>query len=1351
MIIQCGACGKRSKISAAKIPAKGAKVRCPACATLLAVPGGLSDDADVRAEPADGAVAANRPAAPPPLPPAANPAATAGFGFGDFGGAGDPFGKPASGGLSQGRVDLSDETTELPPSLPKAPAAQARTAMGLGELSEPALPAGSGLPWDDDLDVRESAAGRTQAFGTDVPEPIGPDHPARRTQMGIGAWDLSLGGDAAPGSAGNTLAPDTDDPFAGPFGVRTPAPPPPSSPPPAAELGDFDSTRVSAAGGGAVAGAGSTWFDAFGPTTPVAPPPPAAPRPSGKSTSLDDIFGGGLLGEPGLDERTSVSPRPVEASGFKGLDLGSGSGDLAAFLTQGGTPVDTDYSGSTRTNVAAPPPAAADDSAGGIADLFGDLGGFDRGDGGVPAGATPRMGMDVPRFADDTAESLLAGEEASLLDKLPDLGGSGLTLYRIRRSTGRIFGPFPAATVIDMLRAGKLSGDEDVSSDGESYLPLVEVPEFALEVSAWVKGMGQAAPAGGYRAGFDAGAPELVDERRRLEEEQRRRSAQDLFRTRSAVKRPARSQALMYAGLGLAAVAALAMGLFLLTGQLLGDSTGEETCLRVECLSAPRRELLNEVEKLVGNDTFADSEKAVHIIDEELRKPPFPGRAALESVAAGLRWLHIERFGPRKAWDDEAVQSLDALVRALPPEQPPERLLYFAKGVQALAQGKREDARSMFQLMSRGGSGPDVLAGHLIALSFVGTPQAAQGTKSLQPILDSDKRAALTYYLAGRIAAAGGDMVQAQANFKAALDLNPKHVDAKLESLTIDIGDPTRRERVLKDLEALRADMNGFSALQQGRVHFLLAGLYCDGGQSFKCVGELKKAIAKDARADSYRERLARFYFGRWELDDAVEEYKACIGINAKNEACQIGAVRVYIARGQLLKAQEALRGADTALPRSPEVAYYWGQAHEQNKNLPEALKRYEEAIGLRKSVSYLVAAARVYHAQGDEDKYAEYVQQARALDDAHPEIHLLLGNIAAAAGNLADAQREYTDVVTKYPENVDGRLALGQVFRKKREFPAALAEFERVLKIDERSWAARDGLGDTYYDMGGPANVEKAMVEYEAARGLVLKPNADLHFKLGMTYFLQKRWEDARSEFNKSLALDAASDRSAYYIARVLMEQENYEKARDFFEDALNIRKEPPPEYYYWLGMAHFALTQHQQALEQYQKALSHTREGCYAEALMYQGIVQRLLNDHALAFKSLRAAVKCNEDLALAHKALAEMYATAPRGAAIEDALRHAKAYERMVPGDWKGHEILAVVYQRQRKWAQSTGELRKALALNRDQCSLHREIGYNEKQLGAVGPMRDAFNAYLRCACDGPAAADDCRDIRNLLSIY
>ena len=93
--------------------------------------------------------------------------------------------------------------------------------------------------------------------------------------------------------------------------------------------------------------------------------------------------------------------------------------------------------------------------------------------------ASPRG---TAHLADEELEMLFAPEGEGAPPPAP-LRKSGDVHYKIRRPSGRVFGPFTEREISDMLGKGELNGNEDVSAgEGDEWLPIAKVAVFEKAV-----------------------------------------------------------------------------------------------------------------------------------------------------------------------------------------------------------------------------------------------------------------------------------------------------------------------------------------------------------------------------------------------------------------------------------------------------------------------------------------------------------------------------------------------------------------------------------------------------------------------------------------------------------------------------------------------------------------------------------------------------------------------------------------------------------------------------------------------------------------------------------------------------
>jgi len=209
----------------------------------------------------------------------------------------------------------------------------------------------------------------------------------------------------------------------------------------------------------------------------VALPGAAGGRPADRAVALPG-------NAPGAARPAAPTARTATAPGAVPLPGAGGRGASGAVPLPGGAPkapappsdglggMFDDLGITSPAAAAAPPPRSAN-----AAQLFNDIGAGKATGDSVPS---------HPFHGDSTVQS--AGPAGGLVDFIDQQGPSAPASrklnYRIRRRSGRVFGPYDEQTILGMLRKQELAGNEDASTDGEHWIPLSQVATFAEEIQA---------------------------------------------------------------------------------------------------------------------------------------------------------------------------------------------------------------------------------------------------------------------------------------------------------------------------------------------------------------------------------------------------------------------------------------------------------------------------------------------------------------------------------------------------------------------------------------------------------------------------------------------------------------------------------------------------------------------------------------------------------------------------------------------------------------------------------------------------------------------------------------------------
>jgi len=150
------------------------------------------------------------------------------------------------------------------------------------------------------------------------------------------------------------------------------------------------------------------------------------------------------------------------------------------------------------------------------------------------------------------------------------------------------------------------------------------------------------------------------------------------------------------------------------------------------------------------------------------------------------------------------------------------------------------------------------------------------------------------------------------------------------------------------------------------------------------------------------------------------------------------------------------------------------------------------------------------------------------------------------------------TTNVQAYEFYLRGRKLFQTWTRQNMEFARQM--FARAVAIDPEFALAWAGLAKTYVDLyrWGRNSLDLQEAQRTSAHALKLDPNlAEAHVAIGQVLAIQRRFEDAATEFEKAIELDPTSFDAYYFYARSSFEAGDLEKAVQLFEKAHRSRPE--------------------------------------------------------------------------------------------------------------------------------------------------------------------------------------------------
>jgi len=892
-------------------------------------------------------------------------------------------------------------------------------------------------------------------------------------------------------------------------------------------------------------------------------------------------------------------------------------------------------------------------------------------------------------------------------DALPRRGG-----FKIRRRSGKVFGPFEVAQILEMLGKGELLGNEEVSSDGgTTWAGVGTVPVFADSLRKLTEPPPTPEPAKSKRipAPF-AGrmAPSKV------------REATETPRRRWIPLAAAAGLLLVVLGVGLGA-GLTRHGIFfhkLVRGRR--DPGG------------PAAKLVEQARAALAEDRYDAAMRALDLADEALRLDRDDPEAKSMYVQAG-GWLASRGDAP-EAVLSRARQELADLEKHEGGERATlEAALALAVG--AAPEKRAAASAALARLVARGPARADQL--FLLAEEAAARGDAAAAGDWLVKLDAAEPGSARGGHLRGLLAARQGDGKAAAVLFGRALEKDPRHAASTLElaALADKGGDASGAETLLRTALAPEAAPR-LGPVERARAHAVLADLVLRHGRpgerrDREAEREFEEALREDPAAVPARLAYARYLLKRGAAERAVQALAPVIGASGNDPDLFSLNARALVLAGRVLDARNAVDAALEKSPGSEPLLFLKGFVAEHLGKPDEARALYAQAAARNPAdfAPHLGLARLALKAKDLAGAGAEIVL-AVEKGPREPDAQAGLGDWKLARRDAAGAEAAYREALRLDPDHARAHAGLARVALESGDAAAARRELERALALDPRLAEAQLSLGMLLWKTGDPEGAKKA---FQAAAALDPR-NAMARTRLGAVELEQKQVEAALKDLATATDTDPGAAEAQFWYGRALLSRNDTGQAVERLKRAVDL--EPQNALYHLhLGMAREQAGALPEARDAYLAAVSRD---------------PKLTDGHERLGLLLASQGQCAEAVRSFEKALA----TSPRnqrfrieiGDCKEKLGRHAEAI-RAYRDALKGDPAQVALYYRIARAIHEVSGIRDALPWyeraareDRQNAMPHYYLGYAYKERGQRSRAIQEFRAYLKLKPD----ADDRKDV-------
>ncbi|MEP7339504.1 MAG: protein kinase [Acidobacteriota bacterium] len=189
-------------------------------------------------------------------------------------------------------------------------------------------------------------------------------------------------------------------------------------------------------------------------------------------------------------------------------------------------------------------------------------------------------------------------------------------------------------------------------------------------------------------------------------------------------------------------------------------------------------------------------------------------------------------------------------------------------------------------------------------------------------------------------------------------------------------------------------------------------------------------------------------------------------------------------------------------------------------------------------------------------EKALQFATQAINLSPDQPEVYQVSrGLVYVEMGKPEEALKDFAAASDRYPEDWEALNGSAQAFRLAEDFKKAEQIYIRMIQLWPNYWDGYNELGDFYAEQG---SYDKAIENWQ--RVVALLPDSPVGYINLASAYLQTD-QQAKAIENYLIAINKDQTRDSFEaltnLGTVYFEQQQYDLARTYFQQALDVAKE--------------------------------------------------------------------------------------------------------------------------------------------------------------------------------------------------
>lgn len=339
---------------------------------------------------------------------------------------------------------------------------------------------------------------------------------------------------------------------------------------------------------------------------------------------------------------------------------------------------------------------------------------------------------------------------------------------------------------------------------------------------------------------------------------------------------------------------------------------------------------------------------------------------------------------------------------------------------------------------------------------------------------------------------------------------------------------------------------------------------------------------------------------------------------------------------------------------------------------------------------------------QRAENEFTKVVLQEPGRKDAVLDLIRTL----LAAEKFEDAETRLTDYQTKYPEDAEGSVLLGQLYGRTARLDESRRAYEQALRLDPAHKEAPLGLATVHMAQNRFADA-RTVLEQGLERGV---DPVRVNYILARIAMAENDLPQFKAIWEKVLTIDEKDLSANYQLGLIALEEGKPEETLNYAKK-LQRHHADRPEGYQLEGFALFTQDQFEKAIPRLQESL---RRGEHFQTHYYLGMSFFQRDNLELAINHFNKVLDLEPSMVQARIMLATTLLKQGRsGAAVIEAQRAVQA----APYNAFARNLLGSAYVMEEKFNEAMAEFDAAALLDPEMSSVHLKKGILGLQQGNV----------------------------------